>query len=107
MKNDGERLAVLEAGMNDMKKGLEDVRSDIKALTKSVDALVASRMAEQVELRSQIAALNLEIVTLTKEMTEIKNANSPAKTWIKHTLSGVLGAGLTFLVIEYLKNSGR
>lgn len=107
MKNDGERLAVLEAGMNDMKKGLEDVRTDIKALTKSVDTLISARLAEQVELRSQIQALNLEIVGVNKEMTEIKNANSPAKTWIKHTLSGVLGAALTFLVIEYLKNSGR
>lgn len=92
-ENDGERIIALETNMTNIAKDISDIKADIKG--------IVMQLNQQVNKQPTLEA---EIISLKNDIQEIKTANSPTRTWIKHSLSGVLGAVLTFLIIQYLQN---
>ena len=92
-ENDGERIIALETNMTNIAKDISDIKADIKGIVMQLNQQISKQ-----------PTLEAEIIALKNEILEIKKSNSTTKTWIKHSLSGVLGAVLTFLIIQYLQN---
>lgn len=93
---EGERLAVLEATMTDIKKDISEMRVEIKALTNSIGSLVTTGQTSMVELKS-------EIVVLKDEVDRLKKREGFWK-FLSPTFAAITGSILTFLIIEFLKN---
>lgn len=91
-ENDGERIIALETNMTNIAKDISDIKADIKG--------IVMQLNQQINKQPTLEA---EIISLKKDIQEIKTSNSPTRIWIKHSLSGVLGAVLTFLIIQYLQ----
>ena len=93
---EGERLAVLEATMTDIKKDISEMRVEIKALTNSIGSLVTTGQTSMVGLKSEIVALKDEVDRLKKREGFWK--------FLSPTFAAITGSILTFLIIEFLKN---
>jgi len=94
-RTDGERLAVLESGMTNIQSEIIQLRTEIGALTKSVDQLVQSKLTDHVRLTN-------DLETLKSRVGRIENQNKPINRWITHTLSAVVGAILLSLIQFFL-----
>lgn len=94
-RTDGERLAVLESGMTNIQSEIIQLRTEIGALTKSVDQLVQSKLTDHVRLTNDLDTLNSRV-------GRIENQNKPINRWITHTLAAVVGAILLFLIQFFL-----
>lgn len=93
---DSTKVALINNNIAYIQKDIAEIKSSIKELAGvyvTREALI--EVAKQTEERFK----NLEQAIL-----DLKNANTPTKTWFKHSLSAVLGAVLTFLIIQYLQN---
>lgn len=93
---DNTKIALINNNIQYITKDIGEIKASIKELAGvyvTREALV--EVAKQTEERFK----NLEQAIL-----DLKNSNSPIKTWLKHSLSAVLGAVLTFLIINYLQH---
>lgn len=94
-ESENTKIAVINNNIGFIQRDISEIKTSIKELAgvyATQTALI--EVAKQTEERFK----NIEQTVL-----EIKNANSPTKTWLKHSLSGVLGAVLTFLLIQYIQ----
>lgn len=81
------KIATLEANMVNIAKDISDIKADIKAIV--------------TQLNKQ-PSLEAEIIALKQEIMEIK-ASSNLWKWLAPTLTAVLTAAVTFLVIQYIQ----
>lgn len=96
-RTDGERLAVLEAGMTNIQSDITQLRAEVAVLTKSVDQLVRSKLEDHAVMTNSLA-------NLTGRVTKIEGQNRPLNRWFTHTLSAIVGAILLLLITNYLQN---
>ena len=96
-RTDGERLAVLESGMTNIQSDITQLRADVAVLTKSVDALVQSKLSDN-------AAMTNSVNNLTQRVKRVEDQNRPVNRWLTHTLSAVAGAILLMLIQSFLIN---
>ena len=92
---DNTKIALINNNVSYIQKDISEIKASIKELAGvyvTREALID--VAKQTEER---------FTTIERKLEEIKAANTPTKTWIKHSLSGVLGAVMTFLIIQYLQ----
>ena len=92
---DNTKVALINNNIAYIQKDISEIKGSIKELAGvyvTREALV--EVAKQTEERFR--ALEVSI-------GRVENANTPGKTWFKHSLSGILGAVLTFLIIQYLQ----
>lgn len=95
-QSDNTKIALINNNISFIQKDIGEIKGSIKELAGvyvTREALI--EVAKQTEERFK---------TLETAISKVENANTPGKTWIKHSLSGILGAVLTFLIIQYLQN---
>lgn len=93
--DDNTKIALINNNIQYIQKDVSEIKSSIKELAGvyvTREALI--EVAKQTEER---------FIVLEKAISRVENANTPAKTWVKHSLSGILGAILTFLLINYIQ----
>lgn len=86
MKQDGERLAVLEQKVTDLSGKVSEIQIDVKT--------IITQLAKQASLEMEIAGLKIEV-------SELKKRDGFGR-WISLTVSAVASAVMTFLVIYFL-----
>lgn len=84
---DQTKIAVLEANMANIAKDISDIKEDVKAII--------------VQLNRQ-PSLEQEIIQLKDEIRSVKNSNNLWK-WLAPTLTSILSAAVTFLLIKYIE----
>lgn len=95
-QSDNTKIALINNNVAYIQKDISEIKASIKELAGvyvTREALV--EVAKQTEERFK----NLE-----QAIIDLKNTNSPTRTWFKHSMSAVLGAVLTFLIINYLQH---
>ena len=85
--SEGERMAILETKVNNLDQKITDVAVDVKAIMVTL---------------SKQPSLEAKIIGLETEIHEIK-ASSNLWKWLAPTLTAVLTAGVTFLLIQYIQ----
>lgn len=86
-ENDGERIIALETNMTNIAKDISDIKADIKAIS--------------IQLNKQ-PSLEIEILSLKEEIKEIRKSSNLWK-WLSPTLTALLTAVVTFLLIQYIQ----
>lgn len=91
-----ERIAVLEASYADIKESLSNVRTDIKALSLTVDKVLAAKITDHTKIE-------MEVQNMQTEIKEIKGTRAFWQ-WFSPTISAALSSIITFLVINYFQH---
>lgn len=80
-------IAVIKADMTNMAKDISDIKTDVKTI--------------MVQLNKQ-PSLEAKIISLEKEIHEIRQSSNLWK-WLAPTLTAVLTASVTFLLMQYIQ----
>lgn len=83
---EGEKIAVLESNMEILKNDVSEIKGDIK--------LIMGKLDNQNILESRISNNTLQIQKLNNEFSK--------RLWVASSLSAILGAIMTFLIISFL-----
>lgn len=94
--NEETRIAVLENNMLELKTQMSEIRADIKSLGKQVDAVLNQKLADSVEIKAELKSLNERLIHIERQSNLWK--------WLSPTLSSVITAMVTFLLLNYLQH---
>lgn len=90
------RIALVEQNMTELKQEISDIKTELKALSMQINTMLSSKLADHVEMKAEIKSLSEKLVEIEKRSNLWK--------WLSPTLSAVLGAFVTFLLMSYLQN---
>ena len=97
-ENSETKIAVLEANMVNIAKDIQDIKADIKS--------IVVQLNRQPSLEAEILALKKEIqedrIAFKEELSVLKKASNLWK-WLAPTLTAILTATVTFLLIQYIQ----
>lgn len=82
------KLAVLETNVSNLDKKVTAIQADVKAI---IDTL------------SKQQGIEAEIITLKAELLAMRNSSNLWK-WLSPTLTAIMTALVTFLLIQYITN---
>lgn len=95
-RTDGERIAVLESQFTDIKTEIIAARTDIKALSVTMDQILSTKVADSVRLEA-------EINVIRSEVSELRNSTGLWR-WLAPTLSAIIAVVIEFLFVNYLQH---
>lgn len=90
------KIVILEAGMAEIKEQVNEIRSEIKSISKQLEVMLNTKISEHVNMQAQI--------TLLKQGQERLEKQSNFWRWFSPTLSAALSAAITFLFLNYLQH---
>lgn len=94
--NEEVRISLLEQNMKELKDSMSSIQADLKALSKQVDNILTTKIMDHSHMESEIA--------VSKEAIEELKKKDNLWRWLSPTLSAILSAVVTFLVINYLQH---
>lgn len=101
-ENDGERIIALETNMTNIAKDISDIKADIK----NINMQLNQQISKQPSLEGEIIALKKELldakIEFAKDLDAIKRSSNLWK-WLAPTLTAILTASVTFLLIQYIQ----
>ena len=91
------RIALVEQNMTELKQDMSEIKTDVKSLSKQIESLFSMKISDHVEIKTEIKSLQEKQLKL--------EGQSNLWRWLSPTLSAVLGAVVTFLLMFYLQNA--
>lgn len=102
-ENDGERIIALETNMINIAKDIADIKADIK----SINLQMNQQVSRQPSLEGEIISLKKELLDakteFAQQLKDIKKSSNLWK-WLAPTLTAILTASVTFLLIQYIQH---
>ena len=97
-ENNGERIIALETNMTNIAKDISDIKADIKGIVMQLN----QQISKQPTLEAEIIALKTELFNIREEIVSVKKTSNLWK-WLAPTLTAILTATVTFLLIQYIQ----